>query len=29
MRHVLESVRAEYAKLGKPLDEAEVRGWAT
>ncbi len=27
MAHVLRSARAEYAKLEKPLTDAEVRGW--
>ena len=27
MKHLLEAVRAEYAKDHKPLPEAEVRGW--
>ncbi|WP_447979262.1 ATP-binding protein [Candidatus Nitrospira bockiana] len=27
MKHLLESTRTEYAKLDKPLSEAEVAGW--
>jgi hypothetical protein len=26
--HVLAAARSEYAKLEKPLTEAELRGWA-
>jgi hypothetical protein len=28
MRHVLNAVRSEYAKLEKPLTETEIAGWA-
>lgn len=27
MAHILQAARAEYAKLEKPLTEAEIRGW--
>jgi hypothetical protein len=27
MGHVLRAARAEYAKLEKPLTEAEISGW--
>ena len=27
MQHLLHAARAEYAKLEKPLNEAEIRGW--
>jgi len=27
MSHLLRAARSEYAKLGKPLVDAEIRGW--
>jgi hypothetical protein len=27
MKHILQATKAEYAKLEKPLTEAEIRGW--
>jgi ATP-dependent 26S proteasome regulatory subunit len=28
MKHLLNAARSEYAKLGKPLNQAETAGWA-
>ena len=27
MSHILQATRAEYAKMGKPLSDAEIKGW--